>query len=265
MVAKAGTSGTVPEVVNGLLRGMRLLDCFEPGRPEMTLADLVRASGYSKTSTYRLLITLEQAGWLERTSTAAFRLTLKPFQLGSVVMDSLDVRREAVPIMGALAAETGDSVYLVVPDAGRAVCLERIDGGGGVRIADLNVGGSQPLHVGAGPRALLAFREPELLPKVEAAGLDQLTSATLSEREALLADLAETRRRGYAISRGDATTGVGALGAPVFDVTGTAIAALSVGGLVERVAPDREAYLAARLIESCRALSARLGHTTPKA
>jgi DNA-binding IclR family transcriptional regulator len=59
----------------------------------MTL--LVRAGGYSKTSTYRFLVTLVEAGWLERTSTSAFRLTLKAFQVGSIAVDSLDVRREA--------------------------------------------------------------------------------------------------------------------------------------------------------------------------
>ena len=160
--------GSSKDLVVTLLRGLRLLDCFAPGRPEMTLPELVKAGGYSKTSTYRFLVTLVEAGWLERTSTAAFRLTLKAFQVGSIAVDSLDVRREALPLMGALAAETGESVYLVVPDADRAVCLERVDGGVGPRLAILNVGGTQQLHLGAGPRALLAFREDDLLPVADA-------------------------------------------------------------------------------------------------
>jgi DNA-binding IclR family transcriptional regulator len=262
VAAETGKVGSTRDLVGALLRGMRLLECFTPGQPVMTLAQLVKASGYSKTSTYRLLVTLEHAGWLERTSDAAFRLTLKAFQIGSIAVDSLDVRREAIQIMGALAAETGDSVYLVVPDAERAVCLERVDGGQAVRVADLNVGGSQPLHLGAGPRALLAFREEELLPILQRGGLEQRTASSLSDPAALAADLAETRRRGYAISRGDATSGVGALGAPVFDARGRAVAALSVGGLLERVSPEREPYLVSHLLAACRTLSARLGHVS---
>jgi DNA-binding IclR family transcriptional regulator len=261
LASETEESGSSKDLVTTLLRGLRLLDCFAPGRPEMTLPELVKAGGYSKTSTYRFLVTLVEAGWLERTSTAAFRLTLKAFQVGSIAVDSLDVRREALPIMGALAAETGDSAYLVVPDAERAVCLERVDGGYGPRLAILNVGGTQQLHLGAGPRALLAFREDELLPVLMRAGLEQPTAASLTDRAALVADLERIRERGYAVSRGDVTAGVGALGGPVFDASGRAVAALSVGGLLERMSADREPLLASQVLNACRALSRRLGFT----
>ena len=260
MAATSEEGGSTRDLVGSLLRGLRLLECFTPQRPELTLAQLVKASGYSKTATHRLLGTLVHAGWVERTGTGSFRLSLKAFQVGSIAVDNLDVRREAGPIMSALAAETGDGVYLVVADGERAVCLERLDGGEGARVSVLNVGGSQPLHLGAGPRALLAFREEELLPGVLRAGLEKGTALSLSDPEALAADLAETRRRGYAISRGDVTSGVGALGAPVFGAGGRAVAALSIGGLVERVSPEREPYLAQLLLSACESLSRRLGH-----
>jgi DNA-binding IclR family transcriptional regulator len=248
------------DLVATLLRGLRLLECFAPGRPEMTLPELVKAGGYSKTSTYRFLVTLVEAGWLERTHTAAFRLSLKAFQVGSIAVDSLDVRREALPIMRGLVAETGESVYLVVPDADRAVCLERVDVGNGPRLAILNVGGSQQLHLGAGPRALLAFREDELLPILVRAGMEQPTAASLTDPAALAADLKEIRRRGYAVSRGDVTAGVGAVGGPVFDASGRVVAALSVGGLLERMSLEREPELAPQVLKACAALSARLGY-----
>jgi IclR family KDG regulon transcriptional repressor len=260
LAAESEEPGSSKDLVVTLLRGLRLLDCFAPGRPEMTLPELVKASGYSKTSTYRFLVTLVEAGWLERTSTAAFRLTLKPVQVGSIVVDSLDMRREARPIMGALAAETGDSVFLVVPDRDRAVCLERVDGGAGPRLHILNVGGTLQLHLGAGPRALLAFHEDDLLPMLTRAGLEQSTAASLTDPAALAADLKEIRVRGYAVSRGDVTAGVGAVGGPVFDASGRVVAALSVGGLLERMSVDREPFLAAQVLIACGALSARLGY-----
>src|SRR5215210_3413964 len=125
-------------VVTSVLRALRLLELFERGRPEMSLADMVRRSGLSKTTAYRLLITLEKAGWLERAPAGTFRLTIKPFQVGSILVESLDLRREAGPIIARLAAETEETVYLVVPDGPRAVCLERIDSGQGVRLMDLH-------------------------------------------------------------------------------------------------------------------------------
>ena len=104
-------------VVTSVLRALRLLELFDRGRPEMSLAEFVRRGGYSKTTTYRLLTTLEEAGWLERGPAGTFRLTIKPFQVGSILVDSLELRVEAGPIMARMGAETDETIYLVVPEA----------------------------------------------------------------------------------------------------------------------------------------------------
>jgi len=241
---------------------MRLLDLFDRGRPEMSLAEFARRSGYSKSTTYRLLVTLVEAGWLERSPAGAFRLTIKAFQVGSVLVDSLELRREAGPIMARMAAEIDEAVYLVVAAGTRAVCLERIDSGQGVRMADLYVGGSQPLNLGAGPRALLAFDEDRLLPPLLEEGLSTRTEHSLVNPADLLDDLAETRRRGYSISDEDVTVGIGAIGAPILGSDGVALAALSFGGLRQNVLPPRPAHVA-WLLQACQEISTRLGYWRP--
>jgi DNA-binding IclR family transcriptional regulator len=246
-------------LVGSVLRALRLLDLFERGRPEMSLAELVRRSGYSKSTTYRLLVTLEHAGWLERGPNSSFRLTIKPFQVGSILVDSLELRREAGPIMTRLAAELDQSIYLVVADGTRAVCLERIDSGQGVRVTDLYVGGSQPLHLGAAPRALLAFDQDRLLPPLLAEGLSRRTEYSLVDPADLLNDLAETRRRGYSISDEDVTAGIGAIGAPILGSDGAAVAALSFGGLRQHVLPPKPTQVL-ELLQACEEISTRLGY-----
>ena len=249
-------------LVGSVLRAMRLLDLFDRGRPEMSLAEFARRSGYSKSTTYRLLLTLVEAGWLERSPAGAFRLTIKAFQVGSVLVDSLELRREAGPIMARMAAELDEAVYLVVAAGTRAVCLERIDSGQGVRLADLYVGGSRPLNLGAGPRALLAFDEERLLPPLLEEGLSRRTEYSLVEHAGLLSDLAETRRRGYSISDEDVTAGIAAIGAPILGPDGVAVAALSFGGLRQNVLPPRPAHVA-RLLQACEEISTRLGYWRP--
>jgi DNA-binding IclR family transcriptional regulator len=246
-------------LVGSVLRAMRLLDLFDRGQPEMSLAEFARRSGYSKSTTYRLLVTLVQAGWLERSPTGAFRLTIKAFQVGSILVDSLELRQEAGPIMTRIAAELDEAVYLVVAAGTRAVCLERIDSGQGVRLTDLYVGGSQPLNLGAAPRALLAFDEDGLLPPLLKEGLSRRTEYSLVDPSDLLSDLAETRRRGYSISDEDVTAGIGAIGAPIFGANGVAIAALSFGGLRQHVLPPRPTQVAC-LLEACQEISTRLGY-----
>jgi DNA-binding IclR family transcriptional regulator len=249
-------------LVGSVLRAMRLLDLFDRGRPEMSLAEFARRSGYSKSTTYRLLVTLVEAGWLERSPAGAFRLTIKAFQVGSVLVDSLELRQEAAPIMAKMAAELDEAVYLVVAAGTRAVCLERIDSGQGVRMADLYVGGSQPLNLGAGPRALLAFDQDRLLPPLLDEGLSKRTQYSLADPADLLRDLAETRQRGYSISDEDVTAGIGAIGAPILGSDGVAVAALSFGGLRQHVLPPRPTQVA-RLLQACHEISTRLGYWRP--
>jgi DNA-binding IclR family transcriptional regulator len=263
MTTASEQTGADRGIVESVMRATRLLDCFEHGRPQLSLSEFVRRGGYSKTTTYRLLSTLERAGWLERTTAGAFRLTIKSFQLGTILVDSLEPRREAAGVMAALAAACGCTVYLIVESNGRATCLERIDAGTATRVFDLDVGGSQPLHLGAGPRALLAFNEDELLPPLLQSELAAPTPASIADPDALRADLASTRQRGYSISRGDVTRGVAALGAPIFNASGRAVGAISVGGLVHQFEPPREHEIAEQLLAACDQISRRLGSTRP--
>jgi DNA-binding IclR family transcriptional regulator len=250
-------------LVGSVLRAMRLLDLFERGRPEMALADFVRRSGYSKSTTYRLLVTLEEAGWLERGPGGTFRLTIRPFQVGSILVDSLELRREAGPIMARVATDVDETVFLVVPAGTLAVCLERIDSEQGVRLSELYVGGSQSLHLGAAPRALLAFDEDELLPPLLAAGLSRRTEHSIVDPAELRADLVATRERGYSISDEDVTPDVAAVGAPIFGAHGRAVGAVSIGGLRRRLMPPRAEHVSC-LLRACEEISTRLGRPSAR-
>ena len=247
-----------PGHVEAVLRATRLLDCFGRREPALSLAELMKRGGYSKTTTYRLLTTLEAAGWLERARDGRFKLTVRPFQVGSILIDSLDIRHEAPPVMQRLSVAVERTSYLTIPAGTHAVCIERIDRGSAFRIMDLDIGGSQPLHLGAAPRALLAFDEPALLPDLLQSGLEARTARSLATEEALRADLAETRSRGYSVSDSDVTPGVAALGAPIFGLADRAVAAISVGGLTAQMIPPRPEHVEA-LLMAADEISKRLG------
>ncbi len=143
----------------------------------------------------------------------------------------------ALAVMAQLASTYDQTVYLTVSHRHEAICLERIDSGAAIRVMTLEVGGSQPLHLGAGPRALLAYREKELFGAVLEAGLKAETANSIIDVEALRENLERIRRDGYALSLEDMTIGVGAVGAPVFDRSGAAIASISAAGLIARYTP----------------------------
>ncbi len=248
--------------IASVVKAIRVLEAFKGERAEMSLTDLMHKSGYGRTTMYRILGTLEVAGWVERSRGGDYRLTLRVFELSSAVLASFDLRNEASHVMSELAARFDEHVYLLVPDGTRAVCLELIESSQPIRVMVLAVGRSMPLYVGGAPIALLAELEDSTLPLVLNDGPMRTPAGGEITESELRARLAETRKRGYSISMGDVTPGVAALGACIKDRKGQAVAALSIGGFSAELLDDRLDEVAGALVAGAAAVSHRLGYRT---
>jgi DNA-binding IclR family transcriptional regulator len=227
-----------------LAKATALLDAIA-AEGEVTPARLAELTGEPRSTVYRLLASLQQLELVEPgRRRGTYLLGLKLFRLGSTVVSRFDAREAALPVMERIHEEIGETVFLCIRRGYEAVCIERIDGRR-VNLLALGLGGSLPLHAGAVARTLLAFEPPAFWDEyLEPWQPEALTSKTPATRKALLDELRLTRERGYAISDEDVTPGVGAVGAPIFDHTGTIRAALSFGGMVEFVFADRERSIA---------------------
>lgn len=203
---------------------------------DLSIAELAKITEEPRSSLYRLMASLEQLDLVEPADQRGrFRLGMHVLRLGRAVQAHLDVRSRALPTMQAIQEETGLTVYLVVRRGRQAVCVERVEGRR-VAVLALQLGGALPLHVGAGPRALLAFGpESEWTAYLEGAELEAYTDRTPTNPDAVLRQLAEDRRRGYTVSDGDVTVGIAALGVPIRSEEGQLVAALSVSGLRDEV------------------------------
>lgn len=245
-------SGSLVQVID---RAAALLDELAADSRAKSLAALSVASGLSKTTARRVLASLEQHGFCERTATGEYRLGLRLFELGTLVRERLDLRERSRPALEWLAEMRHLTVYLCVREADRAVCIERIDGRFAHTLA-LRVGGTQPLHAGASPLVLLSYTSDENVERylARAGGLEKLTARTMTSMVAVWRAVSACRARGFAVSREDVTDGVAAIGAPVFDHAGTVVAAVSLSGLTPHVLGANEQ----RLIEDVRAAAARI-------
>lgn len=229
---------------------------------ELTPAELAAEVDEPRSSVYRLLRNLADVGWVDEGSAkGTWRLGLQLFRLSSRAVERLDVRRIARPQMERLHRLTEQTVFLCIRHHWNAVCIERIEG---LRVAtlELRLGGSLPLHVGAAPQVLLAYADPDTLDLwrsiAESAGLAGFTPGSARTSREVMADLESVREVGYSISDGDVTQGVGAIGAPLFDHSGTVCAALSVSGLRDLVFPDDDSVLH-ETIAAAQAISRALG------
>lgn len=198
---------------------------------EVGAARLAELIGEPRSTVYRLLANLQQLELVEPGSRrGTYRLGLKLFRLGSAVVARFDERQAAFPVMERVHEVTEETVFLCIRRGYEAVCIERIDGRW-VQSMALRLGGSLPLHVGAAPRALLAFEPRGFWDEYLARGpLAAHTPLTPTGPERLVRELEQVHDTGCAVSDEDVVLGMAAVGAPIFDHQGAIRAALSMSG-----------------------------------
>jgi DNA-binding IclR family transcriptional regulator len=247
--------------VRSLAKAVLLLDALAEER-EATPRRLSELLNEPRTTVYRLLTALQALDMAEAGSRpGTWRLGWRLLRLGSAVIERLDERQAALPVMERIHEATGETVFLCVRRGDDAICIERLDGLR-VQLLVLGLGGSLPLHAGAAPRVLLAWepREEWAAFVERAAPLPRYTEKTPTTPEELFAELEQTLADGYAVSDEDVTPGIASLGAPVFDYSGHIRASISIGGLRRLLLETMREEAVRLLVEGAREISASLGY-----
>jgi DNA-binding IclR family transcriptional regulator len=242
-----------------LERGLRLLQFFAAAG-EATPAEAAKATGLSRSATYRIADRLRGWGFLEANpATEALRLGSEAVRLGMAALASLEVTRLAPPYLRRLADQTKETVNLAVVDGDEVVYIHKEEGTLAVKMS-ARLGSRRPLHCTALGKAYLAALAPEEL-EARLAGLElaRHTAATITDPAALAAELERVRRRGWAVDDEEVEEGVYCLGAAVRDHRRLAVAAISVAGPAYRLRA-RADQVGTLVAGTAAAISRRLGH-----
>ena len=218
-----------------------------------------------KSTASRLLATLEAHGLAEQLpDRGRYQLGVGVLRLAGATRSRMDVVQESRPVTGALAARVGETVNVVILSGRETLYLDQVSGTSALQIHNW-VGKRNPMHATANGRVLLAHvsdgeRDTILAAATTADGaLPRLTASTLVSREALLTDLEQIRRQGYAVARDELEVGLTAVAAPVRGGAGDVIASLSVSGPTFRI-EDRLPVLVAEVVAAAEDVSRRMGH-----
>ncbi len=248
--------------VRAVSRAVAVLRAFRQDQPSLALAEVAAGAQLDRATARRMLLTLMEEGLVRQDPVSQrYRLTLRVLELAAAVPTG-GLREEARPVMLRLARETGATVFLSVAGTPGALCLERVDGHDPVQVKWWAVGSHMPWNCGAGPRLLLAY-----MPVAEiTAALRHavaLTPHSETDLPALLAHLADVRRRGYEATVDDVTIGLSAVAVAIGSAADPVVAALSIGGLTDSLldAAGTPRYLTA-LLEAARDITMHLGHFT---
>jgi IclR family acetate operon transcriptional repressor len=242
-----------------VLRAVHLLKAFGPAQGELTLADLVRAVGLNKTTTYRLLTALEAEGLVQRSPGGeGYRLGPELLALGSRALGASDLRHAGRGELSALAQATRETASLEVLVGAHALILDEAMGGHVVGTTP-SVGTRWPAHATATGKVLLAELLEDELQALLGETLSALTPRTITDPIALRRELGRIRERGYATNNEELEPGYTAVAVPIRAQGGRVVAALCIGGPRLRLGAERLVEVARLLPAPAARISERLG------
>lgn len=226
----------------------------------MTLIQLSSTLEMHKSTLLRLLEPLRDSYLVEQGVDGRYRIGVHAVTLGGAYLSGLDLREQAKPILERLAAETGQTVHMLMYANGEVTYIEKIAGPSSIQMAS-RVGDRAPAYCTASGKVFLAYLPETEFNTVVAAGMPPRTENTITSPLQLLDELEKIREAGYAIDDIENEPDIRCVSTPVFDHNGKIVAAVSMSGHATRIQGSAIAQAAAIVRRGADEISARLGAT----
>ncbi len=259
------SSGRSEDGLKSLNKVMTILSAFSTTRRSLSLTEICQMTRFPKSTTHRLLASMRDVGLLDQGQDRdRYRLGMRLFEFGNIVLANMDLHREARPYVDALSRQTGQAVHLAVFDGYRAIVIHRADSS--PEKTQVNALIEQaPVYCTSVGKAILAFQPDAVVQRVIDAGLIRFTDTTLTDPASLRAALREIGQRGFALDDGEHQPGLRCIGAPIRDQTGHVMAAISITALSWRLPMGEVEALAKVVMHHAGAISAAIGYLSVEA
>ena len=245
--------------VQSLDRAFALLEAVADAGGSARLTELAAATGFPLPTIHRLVRSLVTGGYLRQEPSRRYALGPRLVRLGDRASRMLG--SWALPHLSELVAEIGETANMAMLEGDHAVYAAQVPSAHSMRMFT-EVGRRVPVHsTGVGKALLSQLDDEEAGRLLGRAGMPALTSRTLTSVEALLAELAEVRGRGYAVDDGEQESGVRCVAVPVPDAP-TRVA-ISVSGPSSRVTFERIGDILPVLVRVAEQLSGELRGAVP--
>lgn len=248
-------------LVKGLLdRCVGLVEALSAHPQGSRLSELARMLDLPKTGTHRLLGELLRLGWVEQLGAdGPYRLTTRLPLLTQRVLHATGLPDLAQPVLENVARESRELARLAIALPDQLVWLAQVQGAPPGLLYQPAMSDAVRPHATANGKAWLATLPADRaigIARAAGLGTDGPTPRTLRTSTALAADLARSRRRGYALAEEEAERGVVAIAVAITAPDGTGVGTVSVAGPILRLPRARHAELAVLLTQAATELSA---------
>ncbi len=246
--------------VQSIARAFAIAEEIARNREGIGLAELSKRVGLHNSTAFHLVKTMVQLGYVSQLADSRkYRIGRRMFTLAAGALDEIELVSVATPVLEKLTAETGEYSHFAIRSGEQIVVVAKTAGSGIFQMVD-RTGAVRPGHATALGKVLLAALTPEQLERyLETCDLRKFTAKTIVEREALLRELEEVRRKGLAFDDGEFDPEARCVAVPVRDFTGRVAGAIGMSGPMWRLSLQALQEKSKYVREAAVALSAELG------
>jgi IclR family pca regulon transcriptional regulator len=226
--------------VQSLAKGFKIMEAFSAENEEMTLSEIALRSGLDPGTSFRMLNTLVDLGYVTKVpDSRRFTLTLKVLDLGFHAIAHRDLRDIVRPVLRTLVNDTSEAASFAVLNGAEALYIERVRAGIARLGVDIRIGTTVPAHQTIIGLTMLAFLPPADLARLSKIPARQTISALgkIGWND-IKPSLASIRQKGYALRDSTLSDGLRILGVPVLDPDGLAVGAISIAAPAARISAD---------------------------
>ena len=236
------------KTIQSVDRAAALIKAIADSPHSPTVNELATACGLNRSTTWRLLATLDSHGLIERDPISQRYSLGYAFLRIAAGADVDPLVRRGRPVLEELARETGEATNLAVARRFSLVYVDQVDP---PHVMAPNwYGRTVPLHATSTGKAFLAFLPEEEQEAVLPRRLERHTATTITDRRKLGDELAAVRRDGYAICVGELEESLFGASAPVLSEQGRPLAIVSVWGTEHRLPRERLAAVGLRALDA---------------
>lgn len=249
-------------LVQAVLKALEILE--EICRQEQCgVRELSEKVGINRSTVNRLVATLERAGYLEQEKDRGkYRATLRLFELGNKIVEDLNIKDYAYPIMQKLSEATHETVYLAVMAGKQFMYVSMIDSPQMLKCSAA-MGSHPPVYCSASGKVLLAYLPEDKKRIFIPDEFQSFGPNTIKNMAELEVELNKIRQNGYATDDEEWHQNIRAVAAPVWNHDGRVKATLAVAGPKVRVSRQRMEEIGQLLVKAGQELSANIGYRKP--
>lgn len=215
------------DFVEALARGLAIVTAFSPTATVLSVSDAAARTSLPRPTARRLLMTLEKLGYV-RSRNGLYTLTTKVLELGTTYIAALGIWELARPHLEALVAQTGESSSMSQLDGSDIVYVARVPVPKIIALS-VHIGTRFPAVATSMGQVLLAdLPRAELRQALKTPSQSGIIPRIAPARTELERDLANVRKRGWALSDERLSLGIRSIAAPVRDASGATVAAVNV-------------------------------------